>query len=115
MGCEAISAGSATTSDGRTRVNWSTPSGIRWKRVIGAPESVVGTAATGSPSAPPIAFAESITRPPPSATSGRPATCGPDGARSLRHRSGRDVRDDVGTLSTSSGAAPAARSVVSSA
>ena len=31
---------------------------MRWKRVIGAPESVVGTAATEPPSAPAIAFAD---------------------------------------------------------
>ena len=48
----------------------STPAGVRWKGVSSAPESVVGIAATGAPVTPPIALAVSITRPPPSATSG---------------------------------------------
>ena len=48
----------------------STPAGRRWKGVSSAPDSVVGIAATGAPVTPPIAFAVSITRPPPSATSG---------------------------------------------
>src|SRR3712207_8986357 len=47
----------------------STPAGVRWKGVIGAPESVVGMAAQRPSSrAPARAFAVSITRPPPSAT-----------------------------------------------
>ena len=37
--------------------------------VIGAPERVVGIAATAAPRTAAIAFAESITRPPPKATS----------------------------------------------
>ena len=37
--------------------------------MIGAPESVVGIAATAAPRTAATAFAESITRPPPSATS----------------------------------------------
>src|SRR3954470_5314718 len=76
IGAEAMSPGSAITSDGRTRRTPSTPSGSRWKPVSSAPESVVGTAATGSESAAPIAFAESITLPPPSAATGRPPTSG---------------------------------------
>ena len=44
------------------------PAGSRWIAVIGAPERVVGIAATSAPRTAATAFAESITRPPPKAT-----------------------------------------------
>ena len=46
----------------------SAPAGSRWIPVISAPESVVGIAATSAPLTEAIAFAVSITRPPPKAT-----------------------------------------------
>ena len=46
----------------------SAPAGSRWMPVISAPESVVGIAATVAPVIAAIAFAVSITRPPPKAT-----------------------------------------------
>ena len=51
------------------------PAGIRWKPVISAPDSVVGNAQTRPARAAAIAFAVSITRPPPSATSDGFVTC----------------------------------------
>ena len=68
-GRPTISGGSAITSCGPHEpcgASW--PSGSRWIAVISAPESVVGIAATRPPRTAAIAFAESITRPPPSAT-----------------------------------------------
>ena len=106
---------SAITSAGRTSLNASTPAGIRWKGVISAPESVVGIAATRRPSAPPIALAASITRPPPSATSGRPSTPLPHGGRCFRHRPPAARRSTTSAPSTSAGASCARARVVSSA
>ena len=71
IGCEALSSGSLMTMRGRTRgVAASTPRACRCTHVISAALSVVGTAATtrSGPMAAAIAFATSITRPPPSAT-----------------------------------------------
>src|SRR3954471_21404735 len=76
IGADAMSGGSAITSDGRTSRTPSTPSGSRWQPVSSAPESVRGTPPPGSEPAATIAFAESITLPPPSATTGRPPTSG---------------------------------------
>ena len=67
-GWPVISTGSAIRSSGRIRPGASAPSGSRWIDVIGAPESVVGIAQTRPPRTAPIAFAASMTRPPPSAT-----------------------------------------------
>ena len=91
----------------------STPAGVRWKGVSSAPESVVGIAATGNPVTPPIAFAVSITRPPPSATSRT-------SMRSPRRVAEISSTTPCGTCTTCvaaspSGALPSARSVVSSA
>ena len=69
-----IAAGSAKTSCGRTRCGAEWPSGSLWIAVISAPESVVGSAATRPPRTAAIAFAVSITRPPPSATSAGEST-----------------------------------------
>ena len=70
-----ISGGSASTTCGRTSpAIESRPSGRRWIRVISAPESVVGNAATRLPLTAAIAFATSITRPPPIATRSRSPT-----------------------------------------
>ena len=60
--------------------------GVRWKGVSSAPDSVVGMAATGAPVTPPIALAVSITRPPPSATSGRLPASGRSEAESSSTR-----------------------------
>ena len=70
-GCEADSAGSLTTTRGRTvGARWSDPRARRWMRVISAPDSVVGTAIATCvpPEAAASALAVSTTRPPPSAT-----------------------------------------------
>ena len=48
----------------------SAPAGSRWMPVISAPDIVVGIAATRAPLTAAIAFAVSIARPPPRATSG---------------------------------------------
>ncbi len=114
IGWEAISPGAAITRAGRTRRNSSTPAGMRWKGVISAPERVVAIVATSSPSAPAIALAESITRPPPSATSGRSLTR----SRIAAAASGTAPGGTCATRyapSTTAGATSAARSVVSSA
>src|SRR4051794_22211150 len=114
IGAEAISAGSAITSDGLTRRSLATPAGSRWIGVISAPDSVVGTAAQLRPSAHAIALAESITRPPPSATRSRPSTA-------VRTAAAATGTSPGGTSSTTpapsarSGADSSARSVVSSA
>ena len=65
-----IASGSAITRSGRTSAatRSSAPAGTRWMPVISAPESVVGIAATAAPLTEAIAFAVSITRPPPKAT-----------------------------------------------
>ena len=112
-GCEAMSAGSAITSDGRTRRAPATPFGVRWKGVSSAPESVVGIAAQGPPRAPAIALAVSITRPPPSATSGRSPASGRSSAAISSTRPGR-TSSTPKAASASAGATRRARSVVSS-
>ena len=108
-GWEAIRSGSAITSDGLTMRAPSTPAGVRWNGVSSAPESVVGMAATGAPVTPPIALAVSITRPPPSATRGRlPASGSSEADSSSTKPAGTWI-----SAAGSSGALPAARSVVS--
>ena len=84
--------------------------GVRWKGVSSAPDSVVGIAATGAPVTPPIALAVSITRPPPSATSGP----SPASARSAAEISSTSPGGTSTVRAGSSGALPAARGVVSS-
>src|SRR4051794_17675598 len=90
-GCVAIRSGSATTSAGRVSPAPFTPTGVRWKGVISAPERVVGRAAVRVPFVPAIALAESTTRPPPSATSGRRARSGPWPALALPRRGGEGL------------------------
>ena len=91
----------------------STPAGVRWKGVSSAPERVVGIAATGRPVTPPIALAVSITRPPPRATSGTSMRSGSRVPEISSTRPGGTCTTCVAP--SSSGALPAARSVVSSA
>ena len=115
-GSVAISGGSASTSSGRTSpsgASW--PAGSRWMRVISAPESVVGSAATRPPRTAAIAFATSITRPPPSATRSRCRRPRRSPARRPRRpaRAGRGGRPGASSA-RATGAAPIARSVVSS-
>src|SRR5215207_4709955 len=91
----------------------STPAGVRWKGVSSAPDRVVGIAATCAPVTPAIALAVSITRPPPSATSGACTTSASSAAEISSTR-------PAGTCTTcvapsSSGALADARSVVSRA
>ena len=66
-------------------------SGSRWIRVISAPERVVGSAATRPPLTAAIAFATSITRPPPSATRSRSPTSSIEPRGDLVHRARRHV------------------------
>jgi hypothetical protein len=109
-----IGSGSARTSAGRTRCGASWPAGNRWMRVISAPDSVVGTAATRPPRTAAIAFAASITRPPPRATSDGVVTASMTAAEA-------SVTGPAGTSWTSrarsassTGAAASARGVVRS-
>ena len=68
-GSDADSAGSAMTSRGRFGAMPRPSCSGRWKALISAPDSVVGTAAQGSSCAAATALQASITRPPPTASS----------------------------------------------
>ena len=110
-GCDAISCGSAITSDGRTRRAPSTPAGVRWKGVSSAPESVVGIAARAPRSrrrSPWRCRSRARRRAPRAAVTG------------LRQQRHRDLvhearRAPRAVAAAPSGALPAARAVVSSA
>ena len=113
IGCDAISPGSQIARDGR--IETSLPGSCRWIGVSSAPESVVGMAATpsgrASRSSAPMALAASITRPPPSATNGRPDTC----ARNALATSGTAPGSAIATTAARSatpGALERARAVV---
>ena len=67
-GALVIASVYAITRLGLTPAAASRPAGNRWIAVIGAPERVVGIAATSAPRTAATPFAESITRPPPNAT-----------------------------------------------
>ena len=106
--------GSAITSDGRTSARLSAGASSRCVCVISAPDSVVGIAAHARPSTAAMALAESMTRPPPSATSGR----SPTPARTVAAASGTlpAGRESTASAAAASPDAPAAaRGVVRSA
>ena len=112
-----IANGSAITSAGRTRCRAyaSRPVGRRWMPRHLGPDSVVGMRGNPPPRTAAIAFATSITRPPPSATRARPATWSTSPPRARPPAPGWTSCTRVAQArARSSGAAPSARGVVRS-